>query len=306
MVAKRSSNRASSAGTVTSTEPATLIDDERNDDALRAPSRLDGRCPGRAGRRPAGASGGTQPLQQPLRPGARRRFARSGGALVMVCLGSALADRRPHRGDRLVGLGRVGAAGLGHVGPAAAALPAERGRATRTRSTALKRPVRSSVTPTTTLALPSSLAPTKTTTPEPSELLAGVGQRLQILRRDAGHDFAEEADAGDCLACGPAAVAAPPPSASFLRGSDSSRSSLRALLEQRLDAGRHIGGRNLEHGRGALQRPVLLVEILARRLAGQRLDAAHAGGDRAFVRRSAPAPMSPVRRTWVPPQSSTE
>ena len=41
-------------------------------------------------------------------------------------------------------------------------------------------------------------------------------------------------------------------------------------------------------------------------VAGQRLDAAHAGGDAALSPTIVTRPMSPVRRTWVPPHSSTE
>ena len=40
--------------------------------------------------------------------------------------------------------------------------------------------------------------------------------------------------------------------------------------------------------------------------AGQRLDAAHAGGDAAVGRARVIRPMSPVRLTCVPPQSSTD
>ena len=60
---------------------------------------------------------------------------------MAACSGAAhrLLDRR----ERRVGLGAVGAAGLRHVGPPAAALAAERLGGDLTRSTALKREVRS-------------------------------------------------------------------------------------------------------------------------------------------------------------------
>ena len=57
-----------------------------------------------------------------------------------------------------------------------------------------------------------------------------------------------------------------------------------ALVDQGGDAGGDVLGRGLERGGGFLE-PVLAVgQPQARGLAGQRLDPAHAGGDRAFAR----------------------
>ena len=82
-----------------------------------------------------------------------------------------------------VRLGPVRTAGLGHVGPAAAALAAERSDAARTRSTALKRAVRSSVTPTTTAALPSSPVAEHHRHARAEPCLGLVDQAPQVLRR---------------------------------------------------------------------------------------------------------------------------
>ena len=92
--------------------------------------------------------------------------------------GQALFDR----GERILGARAVGTAGLRHVGAAAAALAAERFRAARTRSTALMRAVRSSVTPTTSEAL--AVGDGDEGDDTRAELrLRVVGERLQILGR---------------------------------------------------------------------------------------------------------------------------
>ena len=57
-----------------------------------------------------------------------------------------------------------------------------------------------------------------------------------------------------------------------------------ALLDQRGDARRHFLGRGLERGGGLLELVLAVGQPLPRGLAGQRLDPAHAGGDRAFAR----------------------
>ena len=59
-----------------------------------------------------------------------------------------------------------------------------------------------------------------------------------------------------------------------------------AVVEQGGDAGRHFLGRGLERRGGLLEAVLALGQPQARRLAGQRLDAADAGGDGALARRS--------------------
>ena len=83
-------------------------------------------------------------------------------------------------------LGAVGAAGLRHVA-AGRRRPCRRAARSRrrTRSTALNRPVRSSVTPTTTPALPSSADADDRDDAGAELLLALVGQALEVLHVDA-------------------------------------------------------------------------------------------------------------------------
>ncbi len=112
------------------------------------------------------------------------------GALVRGFGGAK--DARPRRtGARSFSFSRMAsraAAGLPLSGPPAWAmsgrppppLPPIASAATRTRSTALIRPVRSSVTPTTMEALPSAAA-TKATTPEPTWPLAPSARLLRSL-----------------------------------------------------------------------------------------------------------------------------
>jgi hypothetical protein len=57
---------------------------------------------------------------------------------------------------------------------------------------------------------------------------------------------------------------------------------LAALLDQRLDARRHVAGLDLQRRGGDLQRSSCSSRWRGR-LAGQRLDAAHAGRDRALA-----------------------
>src|SRR6185312_12345883 len=101
-------------------------------------------------------------------------------------------------------------------------LPPSASAPSRTRSTALMRPVMSSVTPTTSEALPSVTA-AKATTPEPILVLASSARPLR--------SFAETPSTRRSTALTPAIFLAPssgprvpPPSASALRASASSRS----------------------------------------------------------------------------------
>ena len=105
-------------------------------------------------------------------PGASRRPSPQGGGLS--------PHRGFDRGDRGFGLAAVGAAGLGHVGTAAAALAAERFGALAHQLDRVEAAVRSSVTPTTRPPLPSGAVLATTTTPEPSFGLALVGERLEL------------------------------------------------------------------------------------------------------------------------------
>ena len=139
------------------------------------------------------------------------------------------------------------------------------------------------MTPTTTLALPSSPAPTKATTPEPSCFLPSSASGFRSFGATPLTVAAEEADAGDRLAHRRRRLARAAAQRELLARLGELALELAPLLDQRLDARRRIGRRDLERRRDRLQPLVLLVEMAARRLAGQRLDAAHAGRDRAFA-----------------------
>ena len=56
-----------------------------------------------------------------------------------------------------------------------------------------------------------------------------------------------------------------------------------ALLDQRLEPGRQVGGRHLQALRQALQQVVLAARLVEGELAGHRLDPADAGRDRALA-----------------------
>ena len=59
---------------------------------------------------------------------------------------------------------------------------------------------------------------------------------------------------------------------------------LLALVDQRLDAFGRILGAHVQRRGDLLEARVLLVEVGARGVGGERLDAAHAGGARRFGR----------------------
>ena len=156
-------------------------------------------------------------------------------------------------------------------------------------------------------ALPSSPTPTKTTTPEPSALLALVGQRLQVLRRDAGH-----------RACRGSRRRRPSrPAAAIGRRR---RRRARASCAPRPARVRACGARRAAPRRAPAPRPaatfsvagdrlqplVLLVEIAR---APPRRSAPRCGARRRrrrFRRRCARGRCRRWRATWVPPHSSTE
>ncbi|MHC2377647.1 hypothetical protein ACVIHA_002022 [Bradyrhizobium liaoningense] len=142
------------------------------------------------------------------------------------------------------------------------------------------------MTPTTTPALPSSVTPTMATTPEPICFLPSSARALEILHLDAFHGTCHQLDVTDLAHAGRGAVAGRGAAAhrELLAGVGQLALELLALLHQRGDARRHIveGGTQLV-GRG-LRQCHGLVGVPARVIAGQRLDAAHARGDRALAR----------------------
>ena len=79
---------------------------------------------------------------------------------------------------------------------------------------------------------------------------------------------------------------APPPMASFFLASDKLALEPLALVKQCLERARQIDNRHLKLCGGSFASSPQCVERLARGLAGQRLDAAHAGGQRRFRRAS--------------------
>ena len=119
-------------------------------------------------------------------------------------------------------------------------------------------------------------------------LLGVVDQAAQILRRDAVDDAGEQlhpcqlADR-ECRAAPPPL---PPPSASSRLASAKLALELAALVDDGREPLDHLVGGDLEQLGRLAHALILRGEIEARGLAGQRLDAADAGGDRALARRS--------------------
>src|SRR5258705_203364 len=103
-------------------------------------------------------------------------------------------------------------------------LPPSASAPRRTRSTALKRPVRSSVTPTTMPALPSSVTPTMATTPEPTCFLPSSTRLLRSLTSMPETARARSLVSPTLRTPSSAARAPPPPMASFFLASARSRS----------------------------------------------------------------------------------
>src|SRR5262249_29978437 len=144
------------------------------------------------------------------------------------------------------------AAALAPSGPPACAmsgrppppLPPSASEATRTRLTALKREVRSGVTPTTTPALPSSVTPTMATTPDPSCFLPSSARLLRsfISMPSTARAINFTLPTSRTPEAAVPFAAPPPPMASFLRASDSSRSSfLRSSISAEIRTGTSSG-----------------------------------------------------------------
>ena len=219
-------------------------------------------------------------------------------------------QRRGDRVQRRIGLRAVRPAGLRHVGTAAAALAAERLGALRlTSSTALKRDVRSAVTPTTTPALPSSVTPTMATTPEPSCFLPSSARLFRsfismpctarprnLSRRWSGSTRRPRRRPR---------TRRRPSRASCAHRRDRARACLRSSISAAMRAGMSsTAGAQLRRRR--LRGLDAGIRRMARGVARQRLDAAHAGGHRALAASPRSGRCRPARFTCVPPHSSTD
>ena len=209
--------------------------------------------------------------------------SRVGTVLAHLCPPLPRRQRRFDRGERRVGLGAVGTAGLRHVRPAAAALAAERFGAPRTRSTALKRAVRSSVTPTTIPALPSSATPTIATTPDPTVFLPSSTRPLRSLgampETARPRNLVEPTVADAVIG---AVAAAAHGEASCVPRRDRARACAAPRPASATRSARLVRP-HLQRRRDRLEPLLLLGEVFPRRGAGQRLDAADARGDRALA-----------------------
>ena len=177
------------------------------------------------------------------------------------------------------------ATGLRHVGPAAAAFAAQRlGAFAHKIDGAEKRDVRSAVTPTTRPALPSSVTPTMATTPEPTCFLPSSARLRRSLRSMPSTARASSLMSPTMRTPSARRRRAPPPMASFLLR-------LGKLALEPLSLVEELRERAAANPRAApsARRPPscasssTLLAMLARRPAGERLDAAHAGGHRAFA-----------------------
>src|SRR3984893_10230892 len=183
-------------------------------------------------------------------------------------------------------------------------LPPSASAPLRTKSTALKRLTRSSVTPTTMPALPSSVTPTMATTPEPTFFLPSSARLRRSFRSMPSTERAISFTS-PTVRTPSAPSLMPPPMASFFLASESSRS--RRLRSSSSATTRFcmssIGTRNSE--------PVALAKRARLFKLARAVFAVSAS-----IRRTPPAtplsptteirPISPVRLTWVPPHSSTD
>ena len=142
------------------------------------------------------------------------------------------------------------------------------------------------MTPTTTPALPSSVTPTIATTPEPICFLPSSARLLRsfISMPSTARAISLTSPTSRTPTRRRAvASGAPPPIASFLRASDSSRSSfLRSSISAVMRAGMSSSVVR-SSAAAALRQRHRVIGVLARMAPGQRLDAAHARSHRAFA-----------------------
>ena len=110
-----------------------------------------------------------------------------------------------------------------------------------------------------------------------------VDQAAQRLGVEPVEHLADEAVAADLLGAGRFGLAAAAQRQRLLRLGELALEPA-ALVDQGGDARGHLLGRGLERGGGLLEPVLAAGQPQPRRLAGQRLDPAHAGGDRAFAR----------------------
>src|SRR5688572_29050071 len=189
------------------------------------------------------------------------------------------ADRVFDRGQSVLGARRVGAAGLGHVGAAAAALPAQR-RAADLHQVDGAQPLDEIVGNADHQRGPAVRDRHQRDHPGADLALDLVGHALQFLGRDVVQQARGERDAVHLLRRRAGARAT---GRRRLAGFSELALQALALVEQRRDALREIGGKSLQRRRRLVQQALLLGDVGFRRRAGHRFDAAHAGADRAFA-----------------------
>ena len=185
-------------------------------------------------------------------------------------------QQRPHRRQRLIRFVAVRTAGLGHFGPPAAALAANRRAAARTMATASDCP-RSARSPATMLALPSAVETRATT---PAVLLADrLRHAFQVARRHVAQVARRHADSRRSSS----AAARRRRSPACFRSSATWRSSLRrSSISAAMRSGSSAGAARSTPA-ASFSRPRFPPPPLQRGRAGHRLDPADAGGDGAFA-----------------------
>ena len=144
----------------------------------------------------------------------------------------------------------------------------------------MTRPVAAPLTPATSAALP-PLAPARTITASPSCCLSRstrVAQRLGVEAFQARGQHLDAADV-DWPTRARSAVA---PQAALALSASSSRSSFFWRSSSCRSLSTDLAGGAAEQARGFVEALLLVGDVVERALPGQRLDAAHAGGDAAF------------------------
>jgi hypothetical protein len=107
-----------------------------------------------------------------------------------------------------------------------------------------------------------------------------IGYALQVLRANAIEHTPGKSDAADIFfaeVCWP-----PPPSATCFFNSATSRSSLRRSSISASTRSNAWSGRHFQPASNRFEARILLRKVAPRRLAGERFDAANAGGHGAF------------------------